>query len=467
LSKDASLAVNIAAVQNKRRVRMYIGGVLLLLSLLAASVLLLITLNSSTDSREDFLSNSPSEPLQQRPLKKRESDPQIVDTTNGSSRALNNSQLAGLTALDDDVEFGELAAEIVTLVSASMEVPSKKIEELDATLQRKVQQINSTLRDALTTHNEALIRKVTDSPFFKNYAVDYIPAWSWTLSPKMNSYSEAAIAAIDARSADDGGAELRALYEIRSVTGFDAHQKEIEFLESQAAKARKSNVKTQFLELMTVGQYEQVIFKSRDEAQLVAEDPLLQDLVRQARMALSKIVRDDLYETASRNAADDEWDAVRATLGNVPEQLRDSQIEDLERTANAIGRSQADLEKLISRPQRLSDPNVENYAKRQLEIASKYASKSARLSGSINELQNLLKVAALEVRVKIKSDNLATILIPGLGYVEPTLEKTLSLRQAEYKFIVRCAGMEDEFHYLDLRDAPLDGRVKLRLTCGS
>lgn len=446
---------------------MYIGAVLLLLSVLVASVLLLITPNSSTDSRENFLSNSPSEPSQQRPFKKHESDPQIVDTTSGSSRTLNNSQLAGIAALDGDVEFAELAAEIVTLVSASLEVPSKKIEELDSALQQKVQQINSTLLDALTTHNEALIRKVTDSPFFQNYAVDYVPAWSWTLSPKMNSYSKAAISAITARATDDGEAELRALYEIRSITGFDVHQKEIEFLESQTAKARKSNVKTQFLELMTAGQYEQVIFKSRDEAQLVAEDPFLQDLVRQAGMALSKTVRDDLYETARRDAADDDWDAVLATLSNFPEQLRDSQIEDLERTANEIVRSQSDLTQLISRPQRLSDPNVEKYANRQLEIASKYASESARLSGSIDQLRKLLQVAALEVQVKIKSDNIATILIPGLGYVEPTLEKTLSLRQAEYKFIVRCAGMEDDFHYLDLTGAALDRPVTLRLTCGS
>ena len=446
---------------------MYIGAVLLLLSVLVASVLLLITPNSSTDSRENFLSNSPSKPSQQRPFKKHEGEPQIVDTTSGSSRTLNNSQLAGLAALDGDVEFAELAAEIVTLVSASLEVPSKKIEELDSTLQQKVRQINSTLLDALTTHNEALIRKVTDSPFFQNYAVDYVPTWSWTLSPKMNSYSEAANSAITARATNDGEAELRALYEIRSVTGFDVHQKEIEFLEGQTAKARKSNVKTQFLELMTAGQYEQVIFKSRDEAQLVAEDPFLQDLVRQAGMALSKTVRDDLYETARRDAADDDWDAVLATLSNFPEQLRDSQIEDLERTANEIVRSQSDLTQLISRPQRLSDPNVENYANRQLEIASKYASESARLSGSIDQLRKLLQVAALEVQVKIKSDNIATILIPGLGYVEPTLEKTLSLRQAEYKFIVRCAGMEDDFHYLDLTGAPLDRPVTLRLTCGS
>ena len=467
MSNNSSLAVNIAAVQNKRRVRIYIGVVLVLLSLAAATLLLFITPNNSTDSREDFLSHSPSEPFQQRLLKKRESDPQIVDTPSVSSRTLDNSQLAGLAALEGDVELGELAAEIVTLISAGMEVPPKKIEELDASLQWKVQQIDSTLRDALTTHNEALIHKVTDSPFFKNYAVDYVPAWSWTLSSKMNSYSEAAIAAIDARGRDDGGAELRALYEIRSVTGLDVHQKEIEFLEGQTAKARKSNVKTQFLELMTAGQYEQVIFKSRSEAQLVAEDPFLQDLVRQAGMALSKTVRDDLYETARRNAADDDWDAVLATLGNVPEQLRDSQIEDLERTANEIVRSQSDLAQLISRPQRLSDPNVENYANRQLEAASKYASRSARLSGSIGQLRKLLQVAALEVEVKIQSDNIATILIPGLGYVEPTLEKTLSLRQAEYKFIVRCAGMEDEFHYLDLTDAPLDRRATLKLTCGS
>ena len=445
---------------------MYIGVVLLLLSvLLAASALLLTTPNSSTDSREDFLSNSPSEPSQQRPFKKHEGDPQIVDTTSGSSRTLNNSQLAGLAALDGDVEFGELAAEIVTLVSASLEVPSKKIEELDSALQQKVQQINSTLLDALTTHNEALIRKVTDSPFFQNYAVDYVPAWSWTLSPKITAIQRLQFQQLPPELLMTGKPSCAHCI-IRSVTGFDVHQKEIEFLEGQT-RARKSNVKTQFLELMTAGQYEQVIFKARDEAQLVAEDPFLQDLVRQAGMALSKTVRDDLYETARRDAADDDWDAVLATLSNFPEQLRDSQIEDLERTANEIVRSQSDLTQLISRPQRLSDPNVEKYANRQLEIASKYASESARLSGSIDQLQNLLQVAALEVEVKIKSDKLATILIPGLGYVEPTLEKTLSLRQAEYKFIVRCAGMEDDFHYLDLTGAPLDRPVTLRLTCGS
>ena len=91
------------------------------------------------------------------------------------------------------------------------------------------------------------------------------------------------------------------------------------------------------------------------------------------------------------------------------------------------------------------------------------------LSTSLDQLASqvigLIEQASETVRVEIESDNKAKILIPRLGYIEPTAQKTLTLKKAKYKFIVRCEGAEDAFRYLDLRTASLNPLVKIRLIC--
>ena len=103
----------------------------------------------------------------------------------------------------------------------------------------------------------------------------------------------------------------------------------------------------------------------------------------------------------------------------------------------------------------------------QIKYGKTLAPLSSSLTSMIEDLSKHLSDAATTITVNITSDSRATILIPRLGFIEPTSKKVLNLQRSKYKFIVRCEGVADVIETLDLTSRPINEPIDIRLACES
>ena len=460
MDKSSNINLSIAALQSRRRSRALVG-IIALIILICVAIGLLLFEPSGTQQNLSAPSLDkgtpalrPNIPLKQLPVPKQSNRPE-----------LDSAVIRSLGALSDDAEYGALAANIAIELQNSGQISVESERELTDALTQKLASLDKALSQAFIKNNFVLVEKLSSSSFFVNYGANRMPNWGWLTTPTFERYEQLSKALSQAETKRDNSQILETLISIQQVTGFEGFRNRIIDLRNILAAEYESGVTEQMVSSMSAGRYEEVLQLADRHRALVNRDRKLQDLTRQAEMALAQKRRDELLLAAVTQANSDQWEAAVKTIGAIPRNLLNDDLRQLEQNGKLIIQARQSLQELMVNPARLTDASVEAYALRELDSAEELAGLSTSLADAIAELRSLLDQALETVTVNIFSDNRATILIPRLGYVQPTRQKTLELQRKQYEFIIRCEGERDKLKQVDLRDTAVNDTFDVRLAC--
>ena len=373
--------------------------------------------------------------------------------------------LGAVEALSEDPIYGALAREIADDLQATGRTSAKKQQKLVDAISLRTVELDKALEQAMNGNNISLLKTLSESNFFSLIGRKSLSHWVWITTPAFEEYGALISTLAQAEEMADKQRMLKTLESIKAVTGYSGFDGQMQELKNMIAEDRQATLEQQLFGFMTSEDYESVIDLAGDNELIISGNQELQDLVKQARLALSKATRDERLSNALREARADDWESVVTTLRQIPDELRTGEINQLAESGRQILSLKQTLIKLAEKPDRLADESVESFAQKQIMAAQDFTPLSTSLDQLASQVIGLIEQASETVRVEIESDNKAKILIPRLGYIEPTAQKTLTLKKAKYKFIVRCEGAEDAFRYLDLRTASLNPVVKIRLIC--
>ena len=463
---SAQVALAIATLQHRKKVYWIVGISLLGLTM----VMPLFYLAKFNESTLKVVSDDQINEYLEGPSDKNQEP--VLGSVSVQGQEMQMPQLAtetlrGLEALTVDPQYGEFARRLIFQLDTNGRISNESLEKLDVVLAEKLASMDSSLRLAVKNNDLPLLEVLMDAKFFKDYAAERLSSWSWLIESTRYDYITASMDLTSAEVSNDAEAELDALYAIRSITGQNIHAARIGKLETEVEEFQRANLQSEFAGLMAAGKYGQLLQRAGTLRSKMADDPVIKGMVLQAQMAKAKQFRDEIFSAANAEAKADNWRAIPDLLSRVPLNMHGQEFQNLQNRSTKIVRLQEALVDLLLEPGRLVDGNVQKYAKKQLANAAAYEEFSPALSRMIGELESEIEVADIAVQLLIESDNRATILIPGLGYVEPTVKKSLWLSKKRYNFIVRCAGKTDVHNEIDLRGALATEPSAIRLACGS
>lgn len=101
------------------------------------------------------------------------------------------------------------------------------------------------------------------------------------------------------------------------------------------------------------------------------------------------------------------------------------------------------LEQILSRPERLSDKRVHAETKAYYNKISQLDGQGSILSKQLTELENLLQVSAIPVKIRLQSDNLTDVIVYKVGKMGLFETKELSLRPGKYVAVGKRDGYRD------------------------
>ncbi|RUO20849.1 hypothetical protein CWE08_07035 [Aliidiomarina iranensis] len=158
----------------------------------------------------------------------------------------------------------------------------------------------------------------------------------------------------------------------------------------------------------------------------------------------------------------DEWPTVAMVASNALQKYPAHTASDQALTqATAITQSQAQLQRYIERPQRLSDLAVLRNAEEAIANAVRYQSLSAKLAAAVTELNEQIEVANEPVPIILSSDNRTFVRVLGEGNVGIHSEYTFSLKPGTYQFEGRREGYRSKIITVVVEQAAAPIRVTL------
>jgi tetratricopeptide (TPR) repeat protein len=101
------------------------------------------------------------------------------------------------------------------------------------------------------------------------------------------------------------------------------------------------------------------------------------------------------------------------------------------------------LDKILSRPERLSDERIHEEANAYYNKISQLDKQGPILTNQLSELENLLQVSATPVKIQLQSDNLTDVIVYKVGKMGLFETRELSLRPGKYVVVGRRAGYRD------------------------
>lgn len=466
---SAPVALAIATSQRRKRVQVVAGACLLGLTVTAPFLYVLKDRDVSASGVSSVLHDGQTGIAKiNAPILAKESplSSQVAESQK-TLLPLEAHALRGLKALTLDPEYGEIAARLLNQINAEGGLPAELIEELENKLTEKLAAMDGSLKLAVANNDLPLFEKLSSSRFFNDYAVNQAQQWRWVTDSARSDFAVASKALSSAEIEKNIEAELRALYSIRAISGLDLNSERIAELEVEVTKLEQELLQAEFAQLMAAGKYDELISRAGVLSPDMAKDTHIRDFIAQAEMSLMKQRRDEIFAEVSTQASADNWRAVPGLLSAVPVNLRDQEFQNVQVAAAAIIELEDALLELSRKPDRLADENVQRYAQNLIARAREFGGLSPKLDNSVARIVDGIEVASVAVPLLIESDGRAKILIPGLGYVEPTREKSLWLQKKRYTFIVRCAGEPDIRSEIDLRSASTTSPRAVRLTCGA
>lgn len=469
---DSSAPVTFAIATFQRRKRVRVIASACLLGLMVSVPLLYLLQDKAAGARAVSAAlhdgqNKIAKANEPRFAKESRYSSQAGESQNNLLRPLEAHTLRGLKALILDPEYGEFAARLLNQRDTDGGLAAELIEELESKLAEKLAAMDDSLTSAISNNDLSLFEKLSSSVFFNDYVINQAEQWRWLTDSARLNFAASSTALSSAEIDKNVEAELRALYSIREISGLDLHSARIAELETEVTKLRKELLQAEFAQLMADAKYDELISRAGVLSPDMAKDTHIRDFIAQAEMSRMRQRRDELFAEVSNEASADNWRAVPGLLKEVPVNLRDQEFQNVQAAAATIIELEDALLELSRKPERLADENVHRYAQNLVVRARDYEGLSPKLANSAAKIVDGIEVASVAVPLLIESDGRAKILIPGLGYVEPTREKSLWLQKKRYTFIVRCDGEPDIRNEIDLRSASATSPRAVRLTCGA
>ena len=170
-------------------------------------------------------------------------------------------------------------------------------------------------------------------------------------------------------------------------------------------------------------------------------------------------------EYAKKRARQDRWDEAKSYYSKALEwqQTNTEALTGRELSVQILNYITI-LRDFLKRPFRLTDTTVAAYAEDVLKDAARISSRSPLLERLRAEVITLFDDLKKPRELRIVSDGKTTIEVKGVGFIKPTINKTIQLKPGEYTLHASCRG-----HFAKLLNikVPLNGDIEaLRIVCG-
>jgi hypothetical protein len=137
----------------------------------------------------------------------------------------------------------------------------------------------------------------------------------------------------------------------------------------------------------------------------------------------------------------DDWPSVQRmaqrALAQYPDDLTAQSYLDL---STQILSGQRDVAQFLSRPERLQDPGIADFAASRIAELTPLLAYSDGLSQQTQTLKSLLAEQTAKVTIYLKSDNRSDLSVQGIGQIGKTRSRTLDLPPGEYIFVAKREG---------------------------
>lgn len=166
--------------------------------------------------------------------------------------------------------------------------------------------------------------------------------------------------------------------------------------------------------------------------------------LQQTNHQATRLAITNIMQQASVSENDEQWQTAIELYSNalkLEQNLAEAKIGKL-RAQNRLAVNQR-LEKILSRPERLSDKKVHAETSAYYNVTSQLDNQGPILTKQLTDLENLLQVSAIPVKIRLQSDNLTDVTVYKVGKMGLFETKELSLRPGKYVAIGRRDGYRD------------------------
>jgi tetratricopeptide (TPR) repeat protein len=254
------------------------------------------------------------------------------------------------------------------------------------------------------------------------------------------------------RRTNDLEGELSMLREVMALgfkeVGLSDRVRELEVLSRKMYITRRLN-RAQLL--YSSGEFSKAFEELSTLLKMDPDNTQAKSLIEKAQIALDASTVNDLVAKAAQAIASDDWKAAKDLYSKaLAIDANNKNALDGRQLSEEIIGVNTHMEGLLNAPERLSDRQVAKYAKELLDKAADHFEFSASLQHLAGELEHALMEWGKLAKVFVKSDGKARIEVRGVGYIEPTLEKTIELLPGSYAFYAHCKGRVVEQVFLEV-----------------
>jgi len=335
------------------------------------------------------------------------------------------------------------------------------INEFDSTFDKYLNQINESFLDK----DYQKFQRNLDSALLLAPSDKRLAKWK-DLAPMAEILFKQFMIAETAEVEKDFSAALVALKKIKEL-GYsnESVNKKLTTISSVVARkkynhlafqARKNRDEEKFLVALRNIEAAQKIFPKKNNL-----DSLKREIEENRKIELAI----DWKEKADAATAADNWiDALAYFKKAIELTPSDKNIIEGKELASRIIRYKEALLQFKERPLRLTDINVSNYAENIMKESSSMEMHSISLSRLRSDVTSIMAEILRPRDVVINSDGKTKIEVKGVGFIEPTIEKTIQLRPGKYIVHAACPGHKTNLLTLEV---PATDFIKAkRIVCG-
>ena len=463
-----------SAVSKKKRNTYLLTG--LALVIFASLIFFFKFVNNEKNSSQEDRSNThlPLDSLKNKKLAK------IELTPNQLKDDFSNSEIKSILVLIAGKEknrtfYSNRAQELIVLLDEldrTFWKDKRRAKSIIERVEKFIKQINGL--------NAAYIQNLTtafsnrDIPAFEinlkslkgiSYDEEVYDEWVEVLA-KLKEIKKASLEATTARASDNLKNELEALKKLQTLTTLEPEEEDrLLSLEVRYREFRYNNHIKESKEFLTLKQYSlakkelasaMAIFAKRKNALLLQE---------QIEFKWKSHNFDKAVQAANQSIENENWLDAEEKLKNANILFpANDKIKEKLKLSQTINRLIDELQFLFSQPMRLTDTNVREYAQKLIENNSLVIGKSSKAEKLKNDLLKLLEELKIPREINLVSDGRARIEIKKVGYIEPTINKTILLYPGSYEFVAKCKRHKDNLKKIKI---PIDEKkIVIRIGCG-
>tara|TARA_B100000674_G_scaffold497622_2_gene532125 strand:- start:4866 stop:6332 length:1467 start_codon:yes stop_codon:yes gene_type:complete len=270
----------------------------------------------------------------------------------------------------------------------------------------------------------------------------------------------------EAIAANDINSQLKALEEIEALGKLNEEQNKRKIFLKEFFKNQEYNkIIGEAGALKDLGYFEEALVEIQKARALTGDTASTQDLESEVTVRRDIKLSKQWKTKALASTRIDDWESGLLYFNNA-QRLNSTDEEIIEgiNLSKKIIESTKQLTILREDPIRLTDPEVESFARTILVESSEIRDKSKRLSAIYEDVRILIDTTLRPRSLLIESDGKTRIEIKGVGFIEPTLERTIDLKPGYYLLYGSCVGHKTKITELEI---PLRGSIEpKRITCG-